>query len=113
MTIALAFLISACSWSPSPKAVPVTEPWASLELPVSENAVVWRSEPEEFRAVHKEEKKAVMAKYVEALNAKGWTLGRFDTDSTGAYSSEFQRGSDRFGVRIYDSENTGVVIEKK
>jgi hypothetical protein len=84
-----------------------------MNLPVKENAVVWKSEPAEFRAVHKEDKKAVTKIYTEALKTQGWTLGNFDTDSSGSYISEMSKGGEKISLRFYDFDNTGVVIEKK
>ena len=109
----LLFCIAACGWKPEVSAVPITAPWAAMNLPVKENAVIWKSESGEFRAVHKEDKQTVMTKYADALKAQGWTLGKFDTEPSGAYATEIQKGGEKFSMRVYDFDNTGVVIEKK
>ncbi len=111
--VLMAVITNGCGWSPSVRSVPMTEPWTSMNLPVSENAIVWRSDPGQFRAVHKEDKQTTIDKYALALKNGGWTIGSFGIDSTGAYTTEVYKGSERCGVRVYDFENTGVVIEKK
>lgn len=52
-------LMFSCGWKPEVTAVPMTAPWSAMNLPVKENTVVWKSEPNEFRAVHKDDKKTV------------------------------------------------------
>jgi len=84
-----------------------------MNLPVKENAVVWKSLPNEFRAVHKDDKQTVMKNYTEALKAQGFALGKFDKDSSEAYTAEFTKGADKYSMRVYDFDNTGVGIEKK
>lgn len=109
----MALTLASCGWKPEVTAVPITAPWAAMNLPVKENAVVWKSEPGEFRAVHKEDKKTITKNYTEALKAQGWVLGKFDTESSGAFTTEMTKGGETLGMRIYDFDNTGVVIEKK
>ena len=104
---------AACGWKPEVSAVPITPPWSTMNLPVKENAVVWGSTATEFKAVHKEDKKSITKAYTEALKAQGWTLGTFDTESSGAYNAEMTKGGEKLSIRFYDFNNTGVIIEKK
>jgi hypothetical protein len=106
-----ALLIVACGWKPEVTAVPMTAPWTAMNLPVKENAVVWKSEPNEFRAVHKEDKKTITRNYTEALKAQGWQLGKFD-ESGDRYYVEMSKGSEKLNLEFYDFNNTGVVIKK-
>lgn len=48
-----------------------------MNLPIKENAVVWKSETNKFRAVHKEDKRTILKNYTDALKAQGWELGDF------------------------------------
>lgn len=106
-------LTVSCGWSPEVKAVPITAPWSGMNLPVRENAVVWGSTEQQFKAVHKDDKKTVTRNYTEALKAQGWTLGKFDTEASGAYEAELQKGGEKLSLRVYDFDNTGVIIEKQ
>lgn len=100
-----------CGWKPEVTAVPLTAPWLEMELPVKNNCVVWKSEPNEFRAVHKEDKKTIAKNYVDALKAQGWQLGKFD-QSGDRYYLEMTKGGEKLDVQFYDFSNTGVVITK-
>lgn len=102
----------ACGWKPEVTAVPITAPWTALNLPVEENAVVWKSEPAEFRAVHKEDKKTVAKNYTEALKSQGWTLSKFD-ESGDRWMLDMNKDSEQLHLEFYDFDNTGVLIEKK
>ena len=108
----LAMLISACGWKPEVTAVPLTAPWTAMNLPVKENAVVWKSEPNEFRAVHKDDKRAVMKSYTDALKAQGWAPSDFKEDGDRFYV-DMKKGAETLGLEFYDFSNTGVLIEKK
>ena len=115
IAVAIALLsmsLSGCAWKPDVTAVPITAPWSELNFPVKENAVVWTCEEKRFSAVHKDDKKAVMEAYVEALKAQGWTLGKFETEESGAYNVEVAKAGEKLSLRIYDFDNTGVIIEK-
>src|SRR5450432_38063 len=68
----------ACGWNPKVTAVPITAPWDKMNLPIKQDAIVWGSTATEFKAVHKDDRKTVMGKYVEALKAQGWALTNFD-----------------------------------
>jgi hypothetical protein len=106
------WLIAACGWKPEVSAVPLTAPWSTMNLPVKENAVVWKSQPNIFSAVHKEDKKTILKNYTEALKAQGWQVGKFD-DSGERYVVNMTKGADAIEMQIYDFSNTGVIIEKK
>ena len=54
-----------------------------------------------------------MGKYVDALKADGWTLGKFDDKAADRFYIDMSKGADKIQVEIYDFENTGVIIEKK
>lgn len=107
----LAIYLAACGWKPTVTAVPLTAPWTQLNLPVKDNAVVWKSEPNEFRAVHKDDKKTVTKNYTDALKAQGWELGKFDTEGD-RFLANMTKGGEQIQLEFYDFENTGVVIKK-
>ncbi len=46
----LAVGLTACGWKPEVSAVPLTAPWAQMNLPVKENAVVWESGDKIFQS---------------------------------------------------------------
>jgi hypothetical protein len=107
----LSIWIMACGWNPEVTAVPVTEPWTAMNLPVKQDAIVWKSEPKEFRAVHKADKKTVTRAYTDALKAQGWELGKFD-DSGDRYYISLTKGGEKMDLEVYDFSNTGVVLKK-
>ncbi len=104
-------LIVNCGWKPEVDAVPLTAPWLAMNLPVKEDAVVWKSEPNEFRAVHKDDKKTVTKNYTDALKTQGWQLGKFD-ESGDRYYVEMSKDGENLNLEFYDFNNTGVVIKK-
>lgn len=104
--------LAACGWKPEVSAVPLTAPWNQMNLPVKENAVVWKSEPGEFRAVHKEDKRTILKNYTDALKAQGWQPSDFK-ESGDRFTVEMKKASDAIDLEVYDFDNTGVVIEKK
>jgi hypothetical protein len=108
----IALFLAACGGKPNVTAVPITSPWSTMNLPVKENAVVWGSTAQEFKAVHTEDKKTVMGKYVAALKAQGWTLGKFDDTSADRYYVDMAKGADKIQMEFYDFEKTGVIIKK-
>ena len=103
---------SACGWNPKVTAVPLTAPWTAMNLPIKENAVVWKSEPNEFRAVHKDDKKAVMKSYTDTLKTQGWEPSDFKEVGDRFYV-DMSKGRETLGLEFYDFNNTGVLIEKK
>lgn len=107
----LSICLTACGWKPKVTAEPLTAPWTTLNLPVKENAVVWKSEPNEFRAVHKEDKKTITKNYTDALKAQGYELGKFD-ESGDRWFVEMKKGAEQLKLEFYDFDNTGVVIYK-
>jgi hypothetical protein len=108
----LALSLASCGWKPEVSAVPLTAPWTTMNLPVKENAVVWKSEPTKFSAVHKEDKKTILKNYTEALKAGGWELVKFD-EPTDRYVVNMKKAGEQIEMEIYDFSNTGVIIEKK
>lgn len=115
LTITISILSSylvACGWKPEVTAVPLTAPWSALNLPVKENAVVWKSDPSEFRAVHKDDKKTVTKNYTETLKAQGWQVSNFDQNGD-RYYVEMSKGAEKLNLEFYDFNTTGVLIEKK
>lgn len=108
----VAIVLSACGWKPEVTAVPLTAPWSTMNLPIKENAVVWKSEPKEFRAVHKDDKKTVTQNYTDALKAQGWQMGKFD-QSGDRYLLDMSKGAEQIYLEFYDFDNTGVLIEKE
>jgi len=111
LLLSISTCLSACGWNPEVTAVPLTAPWTTMNLPVKENTVVWKSEPNEFRAVHKEDKKTITKNYTDALKAQGWTLGKFD-ESGDRYMVEMSKGGEKIQLEFYDFSNTGVVIKR-
>ena len=105
------FVITACSWKPEVAAVPIAAPWDAMNLPVKENAVVWKSEPNEFRAVHKDDKRKVMKAYTDALKAQGWELSDFKEEGS-RFLVDMKKGGESIQLEFYDFDNTGVVIKK-
>jgi hypothetical protein len=103
----------ACGWKPKVAAVAITAPWDKMNLPVKQDAVVWGSTATEFKAVHKDDRKTVLGKYVEALKSQGWTLTKFDDKQEHSYYVDMAKGADKIRLEIYDFENTGVIITKK
>ena len=108
----LSICFFACDWKPEVTAVPLTAPWNQMNLPVKENAVVWKSEDKQFRAVHKEDKRTVLKNYTDSLKAQGWELNDFK-DAGFEFTADMKKGAEEIGLRFYDFDNTGVVIEKK
>ena len=116
LTTALVIIVlsvMACGWKPGVAAVPITAPWDKMNLPVAQDAVVWGSSATEFKAVHKDDKKTVMGKYVDALKAQGWTLAKFDDKQPATYYVDMAKGTDKIQLEFYDFKNTGVIIKKK
>jgi hypothetical protein len=111
--IAFAIGLASCGWNPDVTAVAITEPWASMGLPVKENAVVWGSTEKQFKAAHKEDRKAITTKYVEALKAKGWAMDKIDESSATNTFVEMSKGGEKLSLDIYNFRNTGVIIDKK
>lgn len=106
----LTVFLSACGWKPEVTAVPLSAPWTAMNLPVKENAVVWKSDPNEFRAVHKDDKRSVLKSYTDTLKAQGWQLGKFD-ESGDRYTVGMTKGAEQIQLEFYDFDNTGVVIK--
>ncbi len=104
--------LTACGWKPQVTAVPLTSPWNAFNLPVKENAVVWKSEPNEFRAVHKEDKKTIAKNYTDTLKGQGFTVEKFDEVGNRWYL-DMKKGAEKLNLEFYDFDNTGVLIEKK
>lgn len=109
--VTLAFV--SCGWKPKVTAVPVTAPWDRMDLPIKQNAIVWSCNDKQFKAVHKEDKKTVMGRYVEALRNQGWAITKFDDKAASNYFVDLTKGTEKMQLEVYDFENTGVIIEKK
>ena len=111
LMILTAIGLSACGWKPSVKAVPLTPPWTSMNLPVEKDAVVWVSTPTQFKAVHRAGRAEVGKAYLDALDKAGWKLTKTDMGSMDFF--DFVKGGEKISLEVYDFENTGVIIEKK
>lgn len=115
-TLCLLFIASmftaSCGWKPEVSAVPITPPWSELALPVGKDAVVWKSDPNEFRAVHRDDKKTVAKNYTDALKKAGWAVGKFD-ETGDRWSIDMTKSGETLRLEFYDFDNTGVLIEKK
>lgn len=113
LTIAiLSIYLVSCGWNPKVTAVPVTAPWNAMNLPIKENAVVWKSEPNEFRAVHKEDKKTITKNYTDVFKGQGWKVSKFD-EVGDRYYVGMSKDEEQIQLEFYDFDNTGVLIEKK
>ena len=110
-TALIAFSLTACSWKPTVTAVPITAPWSAMNLPIEKDAVVWGSTPTEFKAVHKAGRSEIGAAYILALTKAGWRQTKKDLGSMDFY--DFEKGSEKIVLNVYDFENTGVIIDKK
>jgi hypothetical protein len=110
-TALIAFCLTACGWKPSVTAVPLTAPWSAMNLPVEKDAVVWGSTPTKFQAVHKAGREEIGAAYILALTKAGWKQTKKDLGSMDFY--DFEKGSEKIQLNVYDFENTGVIIDKK
>lgn len=108
--VLLSIGFAACGWKPEVTAVPLTAPWMALNLPVKNNAVVWKSDPNEFRAVHKEDKRAILKNYSDALKAQGWNVEKFD-ESGDRFTTDWKKGAEQMRLEVYDFDNTGVVLK--
>lgn len=106
----LSACLLACGWKPSVTAVPLTAPWTAMNLPVQSNAVVWKSDPNEFRAVHKEDKKTILKNYTDVLKGLGYQPSDFKENGDRT-EVEMKKGADTMRLEVYDFENTGVVIK--
>ena len=102
---------AACGWKPSVTAVPLTAPWVSMNLPVEKDAIVWGSTPLQFKAVHKAGRSEIAAAYILALTKAGWKQTKKDLGSMDFY--DFEKDSEKIILKVYDFENTGVIIDKK
>lgn len=109
--VAALLSLSACGWKPSAQPVAITEPWASMNLPVKENAVVWASTDKQFKAVHKEGRAEIGKAYLAALAKAGWKMTKQDMSSQDYF--DFEKGGEKIVLEVYDFENTGVIIDKK
>ena len=67
---------------------------------------------DEFRAVHKEDKRTIMRNYTNALRAQGWKLSKFD-ESGDRFYLDMKKGAEEIHLEFYDFDNTGVVMEKR
>src|SRR5215471_12424401 len=102
--------LSACGWKPPCPATTVTAPWDKMNLPVHSDAAVCVSSAEKFQAAHKGEREEVNKMYLDALEKGGWKMARKDLGA--AYNYDFEKGSDKISLEIYDWEKTGVIIKK-
>ena len=109
--VAALLSLSACGWKPSVQPVAITEPWASMNLPVKENAVVWASTNKQFKAVHKEGRAEIGKAYLAALAKAGWKMTKQDMSAQDYF--DFEKGGEKIVLEVYDFENTGVIIDKK
>ncbi len=102
---------AACGWkSPCPPTT-ITAPWEKMNLPVQQDAAVCVSSPDKFQAAHKGEREEVTKMYFDAFEKGGWKMTRRDLGST--YHFDFDRGSDKITLEIYDWQKTGVIIRKR
>ena len=109
--LTVCFALSACGWKPPCSATAVTDPWKGMNLPVQQDAAVCVSVPDRFQAAHKGNREEVAKMYVDALEKGGWKTTRRDLGDR--YYYDFDKGSDKITVEIYDWEKTGVLIKNR
>jgi len=102
---------AACGWKPPCPTTTLTDPWKSMNLPVRQDAAVCVSSPVKFQAAHKGEREEVTKMYMDAFEKGGWKMTRRDLGST--YYYDFDKGSDKITLEIYDWQKTGVIIRKR
>lgn len=115
LTCVLSLFVSACGWKPDVSAVPVTEPWASMKLPVgTDTSIVFTSDPAEFRAVHKGDAKVSTA-YIDSLKSQGWEMSNFQTsaEDSALVTADLSKGGEKMTLRAYmfDGSSTAVALE--
>ena len=113
LTVIAATAFSGCGWNPEVTAVPITEPWSSINLPVKENAIVWASSATELKVAHKDDKTTVMDAYKKALEAAGWKMSSMDVSSENIKFLTFEKDGKTMETEYYDFQNTGVILELK
>lgn len=110
--LAIALFATACKWKPDVTAVPITKPWSELKLPIEKDAVVWGSTETQFKAVHKDDRKAVADAYKKALETNGFQMTKFDPAKDREYFT-FETNGVKLEAEFYDFNNTGVIIDVK
>ena len=108
---ACVFGLSACGWKAPCGAAPLTAPWDKMNLPVQTDAAVCVSSTDKFQAAHKGTREEVSKMYTDALEKGGWKMTKRDLGA--AYNFDFERGSDKISLEIYDWQKTGVIIRKR
>jgi len=103
--------LSACGWKAPCPTTTLTAPWDKMNLPVQQGAAVCVSSPDKFQAAHKAERQEVSKMYLDALDKGGWKLTKRDLGA--AYNFDFEKGSDKISLEIYDWQKTGVIIRKR
>jgi len=103
--------LAACGWKPPCPATTLTAPWDKMNLPVQQDAAVCVSSADKFQAAHKAEREQVAKMYLDALEKGGWKMTRKDLGTT--YNFDFEKGSDKITLEIYDWQKTGVIIRKR
>ena len=103
--------LAGCGWKPPCPPTELTEPWSKMNLPVQEDAAVCLSSADKFQAAHKGAREEVSKMYLDALDKGGWKMTRRDLGAT--YYFDFERGSDKIALEIYDWQKTGVIIRKR
>lgn len=112
LLLIISICLTSCGWKPEVTAVPITAPWNTMNLPVKSNAVVWKSDANEFRAVHKDDKRKVMKDYTDVLKAQDWELADFKEEGD-RFIVNMKKGGEPIQLEFYDFDNTGVVIKKE
>ena len=102
--------LSACGWKPPCPPVALTAPWDKMNLPVQQDASVCVSAPDKFQAAHKGSRESVSQMYLDALEKGGWKMTKKDLGAS--YHFDFEKGSDKITLEVYDWEKTGVIIKK-
>ena len=103
--------LAACGWKPPCPATTITEPWNKMNLPLPQDSAVCTSTADKFQADYKAGREEVTKMYMDALEKGGWKMTRRDLGDM--YYFDFDKGSDKITLQIYDWQKTGVLIKKR
>jgi len=82
-----------------------------MKLPISKDAAVCLSTATKFQAAHKADRETVTKMYLESMEKNGWTMTARDLDAT--YHFDFEKGTERITLEVYEWQKTGVLLKKR
>jgi hypothetical protein len=103
--------LTACGWKPPCPPTKITEPWTKMNLPLPQDSAVCTSSADKFQADYKAGREEVTKMYLDALEKGGWKTTRRDLGDM--YYFDFDKGSDKITLQIYDWQKTGVLIKRR